>query len=151
MGIKNAASYIVVRILGLFFDDVLIGHKFPAFRKFKTSTLNVYDVDEFEEARYWSDDNEGLLLIKIDNNADYVEGMKKYYDKENKLIKERKNKQVQDYHENEFKEANEYWIRKIATCSKILNEPKLKTKAITELERRKAVNIELLRSLGLII
>ncbi len=107
--------------------------------------MNLYDEEDFGNSDPNLFCNEGLLLIKahyLDNGEERMKcNLKAWYQKFGKGDKERLKKKYEEYNRNRLEQ---YAIRE-----KLLNTPKLYKKAMDELERRRRLNIETLRSYGI--
>lgn len=115
-------------------------------RVFHSTSLNVPEYDE-EYGFGYKDDNESLLYIQTDNHDDLVE---KYNEMLAVIAKAIENgKPGYRPYEIEKKAYEEWRVRTVTRRDNIYNTPALYEKALAELERRKKVNTETLRSYGI--
>lgn len=97
----------------------------------------------------YKEDNEALLYIKTNSTDDYKELYDKYRKIEYDLIMSGKTGLTMEHYKKYCVESEERRLKKIEIRDKILNTPEIYKNAMLELERRKKVNQETLRSYGL--
>ena len=118
-------------------------------RVYNSTSLNVQEYDENYRFGYDDDnedDNESLLYIQTDNHDDLVLKYNEMLDVTAKAIEN--GKPGYGPYEVEKKAYEEWRVETITRRDSIYNTPALCKKVLAELERRKKVNMETLRSYG---
>jgi tetratricopeptide (TPR) repeat protein len=119
-------------------------------RKFESPMLNLPEYDEQNDDFGYDDHNEGLLYIQSNNHDDFIEEFKKILDERIELMK--MGRAVRNWTvEEEQKRIEEWRIHTVTDRDEIYNNPELYAKALEELQKRKARNIEALRACGIVI
>ena len=120
--------------------------------KYQRTYMNLYD----EEKYGWTDDkfgfdyhNEALLYIKTKCTDDYIELYEEDKRREYDLIMSGKTGLTMEHYKKYCVESEERRLKKIEIRDRILNTPEIYNNAMLELNRRKKVNQETLRSYGL--
>ncbi len=112
--------------------------------------INLHDDKNFGNKYGNNFYNEGLLIVKTDN---YIDVMKKIIEKSQSeyayYVKMNRIGYTQKDYEERCNRVGNVMIREIARRDKFVKDPKLHAKTLEELERRKTVNIKILRSYGL--
>ncbi len=118
------------------------------FRTF-SSPMQIYDDEDFGIKYSEGHCTEGLLLIKTNNRDDGVARIERTIAEISQQMKEGVMGGTQKDFEEMCKKVRSGGLKQITLRDKILNDPELYAKVLSELERRKAANIVLLRSYGL--
>jgi len=92
-------------------------------------------------------DGEGLLYIKTNYRGDFKERIQSYVSNFEYAYKT--GIFTKETYEKQCKDIKEGYIEQKTRCDKIFNNPELYSRCMAELDRRKAANIETLRSYGL--
>jgi len=95
---------------------------------------------------------EWILHFKVNDRDDYSErqerGIERYYAKSLHYAKTGRSAVSPESYEEDYKESKEAKPKRLAHDHKIFDDHEWCTKAFAELERRKAANLEILRSYG---
>ena len=98
-------------------------------------------------------DNEGLILLKIYDTNDYEAKLKAVLEHSKKqtlyLMKTGKTEYTQELLDAEYQASLNSLQNSVADYSRLLNDPQRNLELLNELERRKAINSEALRQVGL--
>ena len=123
------------------------------FYKYKCRLLDIWCDEKYGYFSPYRDHNEGLLLIKTKNRDDGIKRMNEMLAGSSRPMKEGKIKLSQEFIKKQYERTcenyNKWRIEQIALRDNILDTPELYAEILTGLERRKATNIETLRSYGL--
>lgn len=115
------------------------------FARFKGGLIMPPEYNE-NDGNFGNEYEEGLLFIKTNNHDDLIEKVRESIDTE---IKRYKRLNVPFAPDNMRKHSEEWRIEVVTRRDKIYDNPPIYTAALEELERRRRVNIESLRSYGL--
>ena len=141
-GVKNAFNVTKHVMLQVFDKVTQLNEYIDYVYKFNAGRLRLCDFEEFITSDCYSS-SEGLLLIKANYRDDGIERM------ERKLAMEAKeSKYNQKEIEAKRNARNNYRLEQMAVRNKMLDDPELNADVLSELERCKVNNIEVLRSYG---
>ena len=121
------------------------------FYKFKLNMYLNYDKEDFGNKNLMNYYNEGLLHIKTDSLIDYQKFKEEQIQKELFEFANDVEKDIyaQGTHEALFKKYEEEKPQRMRHYEEVFNDHEWHENARTELERRKAANIKILKSYGL--
>lgn len=108
-------------------------------------SMNIYDDEDFGNKNGNNFYNEGLLYIKTNNHDDFKEKTKKSLAR---LAHRIETGMIGGSYEHISERYEESRLCQVTRRDNIYNNPELYAKALAELERRKLVNTETLRSYG---
>jgi hypothetical protein len=117
---------------------------------YNSTALNIPKYNQERDEFGYDNDNEGLLYIQSNNHDDFIEEFKKILEERIGLMKI--GRPVRNWTvEEEQKRIEEWRLDTVTERDEIYNNPELYAKALEELEKRKARNIEALRACGIVI